>query len=61
MYCHRKQAHKIKDLNSRIAFERVTDRYNDQRTHGGMHGRRRNLKVAALGRVDLNQKAYRIH
>ena len=27
---------KIRDVNKRIAFERVTDRYTDQRTHGGM-------------------------
>ena len=38
-HCHRKQAQKIRDLNGRIAFERVTDRYTDQRTHGGMRGR----------------------
>ena len=38
-HCHRKQAHKIGDINSRIAFERVTDRYTDQQTHGGMRGR----------------------
>ena len=38
-HCHRKQAYKIGDLNSRIAFERVKDRYTDQQTHGGMRGR----------------------
>ena len=40
-HCHQKQAHKKGDLNSKITFERVTDKYTDQRTSDGMRGRER--------------------
>ena len=41
-HCYQKQAYKIGDLNGTIAYERVTDRHTEQRTHGEIHGREEN-------------------
>ena len=41
----------MRDLHSRIAFERVTDRYTDQRTHGRRQ-RRKRIKEGMYNKTD---------